>query len=249
MTATDNMERGRGAPDGGPVPLLELRDIYAGYGGIDVLRGVNLEVCPGQVVALLGPNGAGKTTTLSVIAGLVEATSGDVVVAGRRVNGASPADLARCGLCLVPEGRGVFPNLTVRENLKMMTYGGRSLSDVEAVAYDRFPRLADRRGQTAGTLSGGEQQMLALARGLAANPALLILDELSIGLAPLIVEELYARVAEVAAQGVAILVVEQFAEVALGVADKAAIMTHGEVTHSGSPDEIRAVLPQSYLGG
>ena len=213
-----------------------------------MLRGVDLEVCPGEVVALLGPNGAGKTTTLMVIAGLLEATSGDVVVAGRRVNGASPADLARCGLCLVPEGRGVFPNLTVRENLKMMTYGGRSLRQVEAVAYDRFPRLADRRSQTAGTLSGGEQQMLALARGLASDPALLILDELSIGLAPLIVEELYARVAEVAAEGVAILVVEQFAEVALGVAGKAAIMTHGEITHSGSPDEIRAVLPRDLSG-
>ena len=247
MTTTES-QRGP-APDAGPTPLLELRDIRAGYGGIDVLRGVDLELCPGEVMALLGPNGAGKTTTLMVIAGLLEPTSGDVVVAGRRVNGASPADLARCGLCLVPEGRGVFPNLTVRENLKMMTYGGRSLRQVEAVAYDRFPRLADRRSQTAGTLSGGEQQMLALARGLACDPALLILDELSIGLAPLIVEELYARVAEVAAEGVAILVVEQFAEVALGVAGKAAIMTHGEITDSGTPDEIRAVLPQSYLGG
>ena len=229
--------------------MIEAHGLSKYYGPFVAVGDLSFAIPAGQVVALLGPNGAGKTTTLSVIAGLVEATSGDVVVAGRRVNGASPADLARCGLCLVPEGRGVFPNLTVRENLKMMTYGGRSLSDVEAVAYDRFPRLADRRGQTAGTLSGGEQQMLALARGLATNPALLILDELSIGLAPLIVEELYARVAEVAAQGVAILVVEQFAEVALGVADKAAIMTHGEVTHSGSPDEIRAVLPQSYLGG
>jgi len=232
-----------------PAPLLELREVHAGYGGIDVLRGVSLEVGAGEVVALLGPNGAGKTTTLLVIAGLLEATTGDVVVAGRRVNGASPADLARCGLCLVPEGRGVFPNLTVRENLKMMTYVGRSMAEIEEVAYDRFPRLADRRGQTAGTLSGGEQQMLALARGLATDPALLILDELSIGLAPLIVEELYARVAEVAAEGVAILVVEQFAEVALGVADKAAIMIHGEITHQGPPDEIRTVLPQTYLGG
>ena len=249
MTATDETLSGDRSTEMAPAPLLELRDLHAGYGGIDVLQGVDLEVCPGEVVALLGPNGAGNTTTLSVIAGLLEATSGDVLVAGRRVNGASPADLARCGLCLVPEGRGVFPNLTVRENLKMMTYGGRSLSEIETVAYDRFPRLADRGNQTAGTLSGGEQQMLALARGLATDPALLILDELSIGLAPIIVEELYARVADVAALGVAILVVEQFAEVALGVADKAAIMTHGEVTHSGSPDEIRAVLPQSYLGG
>jgi len=229
-------------------PLLELRGVQAGYGGIDVLHCVDLRVPAGTVVALLGPNGAGKTTTLRVIAGQLDATGGDVVIAGRRVNGASPDELARAGLCLIPEGRGVFPNLTVRENLWMMSFGGRSRSEIEEVAYGRFPRLRERRTQTAGTLSGGEQQMLALARGLATDPALLILDELSIGLAPLIVEELYGRVAQVAAEGVAILVVEQFANIALGVASRAAVMMHGRVVHEGTPDEVASTLSQTYLG-
>ena len=163
------------------------------------------------MVAVLGPNGAGKTTLLSVIAGLHPATGGSIVLAGRRVNGAEPDALARAGLCLVPEGRGIFPNLTVHEHLRMATHSGRRLSDIEAETYERFPRLAERRTQVAGTLSGGEQQMLALARGLATQPALLMLDELSMGLAPLIVEELYAQVAAIAASGVSIVVVEQFA--------------------------------------
>jgi len=229
-------------------PLLELRALQAGYGDIDVLHGVDLSVPAGTVVALLGPNGAGKTTTLRVIAGQIDATGGDVLIAGRRVNGASADELARAGLCLIPEGRGVFPNLTVRENLWMMSFGGRSRSEIEEVAYGRFPRLRERRTQTAGTLSGGEQQMLALARGLATDPALLILDELSIGLAPLIVEELYGRVAQVAAEGVAILVVEQFANIALGVASRAAVMMHGRVVHEGTPDEVASTLSQTYLG-
>ncbi len=242
------------AGDGGPgpapgsEPLLEVRGLQAGYGGIDVLHGVDLRVPAGTVVALLGPNGAGKTTTLRVIAGQLEATGGDVIIAGRRVNGATPDELARCGLCLIPEGRGIFPNLTVRENLWMMTFGGRSMKEVEELAYQRFPRLRERRTQTAGTLSGGEQQMLALARGLATDPALLILDELSIGLAPLIVEELYGRVAQVADEGVAILVVEQFANIALGVASRAAVMMHGRVVHEGTPDEVESILSQTYLG-
>ncbi|MGZ4785744.1 MAG: ABC transporter ATP-binding protein, partial [Acidimicrobiales bacterium] len=197
---------------------------------------------------LLGPNGAGKTTLLRVAAGLHAPTEGDVLVAGRRVNGARPEELARLGLCMIPEGRGIFPNLTVRENLRMMTYRGRSLGQVEAVAYERFPRLKERRSQTAGTMSGGEQQMLAMARGLATDPALLILDELSIGLAPLIVEELYGRVAQVADEGVAILVVEQFASIALGVASRAAVMMHGRVVHEGTPDQVESTLSQTYLG-
>ena len=178
--------------------LLELRDIRAAYDTIDVLFGVDLAVPAGTVVALLGPNGAGKSTTLRVCAGLHAPSSGDLMIAGRRVNGARPEDLARAGLCLIPEGRGIFPNLTVRENLRMMTYTGNSLSTIEAQAYERFPRLQERRAQTAGTMSGGEQQMLAMARGLATNPAILLLDELSMGLAPIIVEELYGIVAQVA---------------------------------------------------
>jgi branched-chain amino acid transport system ATP-binding protein len=230
------------------VNLLELCNIHAGYDGIDVLFGIDLAVPEGSVVALLGPNGAGKTTALRVAAGLHMPNTGDVLIAGRRVNGVRPEELARRGLCLIPEGKGIFPNLTVRENLRMMTYTGASQSDVEEKAYSRFPRLQERRTQTAGTLSGGEQQMLAMARGLATDPALLLLDELSMGLAPIIVEELYAIVAQVARQGVSILVVEQFASTVLGVADYAAIIVHGRIARAGRPSELRDDLSKAYLG-
>jgi branched-chain amino acid transport system ATP-binding protein len=228
--------------------LLELRGIRAAYDGIDVLYGIDLVVPRGSVVALLGPNGAGKTTTLRVACGLHPASAGDVIVAGRRVNGASPEELARRGFCLVPEGRGIFPNLSVRENLRMMTYSGRSFHDIEDVTMTRFPRLRDRRTQVAGTLSGGEQQMLAMARGLATDPALLLLDELSMGLAPIIVEELYEIVAQISQDGVSILVVEQFARTVLGAADYAAIMVHGRIAKVGRPDELEAELSTAYLG-
>jgi branched-chain amino acid transport system ATP-binding protein len=229
-------------------PLLELRDVHAAYGRIEVLHGVDLDVPPGGVVALLGPNGAGKSTTISVCAGLVTPTSGSVLIAGRRMNGASPDRLARAGLCTIPEGRGVFPNLTVRENLAMMTVADASMSEIEEAAYARFPQLGARRSQLAGTLSGGEQQMLALARGLATRPALLLLDELSMGLAPLVVEELYGIVAQVAREGVSILVVEQFARTVLGVADVAAIMVGGRVVRVGRPEDLGGDLTSAYLG-
>ena len=228
--------------------LLELRGIRAAYERIEVLYGVDLTVPRGSVVALLGPNGAGKTTTLRVASGLHVPSAGDVLVAGRKVNGASPEDLARHGFCLVPEGRGIFPNLSVRENLRMMTYSGRSFRDIEQTTFERFPRLRDRRSQVAGTLSGGEQQMLAMARGLATEPALLLLDELSMGLAPIIVENLYEIVAQIARDGVSILVVEQFARTVLGVADYAAIMVHGRIAKVGRPNELEAELSTAYLG-
>jgi branched-chain amino acid transport system ATP-binding protein len=237
------------SPAADVVPLVELRGVRAGYGTIEVLHGVDLVVEPGEVLAVLGPNGAGKTTMLSVLAGLHPLSGGDVLVAGRRVNGARGEDLARVGLCLVPEGRGVFPNLTVRENLRMATYTGRRLAEVEEAAYGRFPRLGERRRQLAGTLSGGEQQMLALARGLATDPAVLLLDELSMGLAPLVVEQLYEQVASLARSGVSVLVVEQFAGVVLGVAHRAAIMLHGAIAEVGPPSEIQTKLSSAYLGG
>jgi branched-chain amino acid transport system ATP-binding protein len=230
-------------------PLLELRGVRAGYGSIEVLHGVDLVVPPSAVVALLGPNGAGKTTTLSVACGLVQPTAGAVLVAGRNVVGVAPEVLAQRGLVTIPEGRGIFPNLTVRENLQMATLAGTPLSQVEEVAFGRFPRLAERRTQVAGTLSGGEQQMLALARGLAVDPAVLMLDELSMGLAPLVVEELYGIVAQIARSGTSILVVEQFARTVLGVADVAAIMVNGVVRRVGPPDEVEAELSSAYLGG
>jgi branched-chain amino acid transport system ATP-binding protein len=229
-------------------PLVSLHGVRASYETIEVLHGVDLDVLPGEVMAVLGPNGAGKTTMLKVLARLHPLTAGDIWIGDRRMNHAPPDELARAGLCLIPEGKGVFPNLTVRENLRMVTHRGVTMASVEAIAYDRFPRLADRRRQVAGTLSGGEQQMLALARGLATDPAVLVLDELSMGLAPLVVEELYGQVAELARTGISVLVVEQFARVVLGVADRAAIMLHGRVTDVGAPDEIEAKLSKAYLG-
>jgi branched-chain amino acid transport system ATP-binding protein len=229
-------------------PLLTVRALRAAYGPIEVLHGIDLELPAGSVLAVLGPNGAGKSTLLSVIAGLHPASSGSIVLAGRRVNGAKADDLARAGLCLVPEGRGIFPNLTVHEHLRMVTHTGRRLAEIEAETFERFPRLADRRSQVAGTLSGGEQQMLALARGLATRPALLMLDELSMGLAPLIVEELYAQVAAIAETGVSIVVVEQFAGTVLGVADLAAVLVQGRVAALGAPADIEADLGRVYLG-
>ena len=230
-------------------PVLELSGVCAAYGRIEVLHGVDLAVGAGEVFALLGPNGAGKSTTLNVCAGLVPATAGAVRFAGRRLNGFAPDKLARLGVCLIPEGRGVFPNLTVAENLHMMTYAGVSRSDVEAKAYERFPRLRERRTQVAGTLSGGEQQMLSMARSLTTDPALLLLDELSMGLAPLIVEELYGVVKQIASEGISIVLVEQFARAVLGVADRAGIMLHGRVQKIGAPSELEEQLSAAYLGG
>ena len=231
-----------------PAPLLELRGVTAAYGRIEVLHGIDLVVPRGEVVALLGPNGAGKTTTLLVATGQHPASSGCVHVAGRHVNGVKPEALARIGLCTIPEGRGVFRNLTVRENLRMATYRGIDESVLMDRAISRFPRLGERIDQMAGTLSGGEQQMLAMARGLATDPALLIIDELSMGLAPLVVAELYELVAKIAHDGVSILVVEQFARTVLGVADRAVIMQHGNVVAAGVPSDLEGQLSAAYLG-
>jgi branched-chain amino acid transport system ATP-binding protein len=231
------------------VPILEVIDLHAAYGRIEVLRGVNLRVPRGAVVALLGPNGAGKSTLLKVISGQMQQTSGDVHLAGVHVSGARPDELARLGLTTVPEGRSVFPNLSVAENLQLMSYAGVPAAQVRDTAYSYFPRLHQRRHQLAGTMSGGEQQMLAMARALTSDPALLLLDELSMGLAPLIVEELYETVGLIAQRGVSILVVEQFARTALRIADHAAVMSGGRVVGTGEPDEISTIMADVILGG
>jgi len=239
------------AAEGGaaPAPALELDGVLAGYGTIDVLFGVDLTLKVGEVHALLGPNGAGKTTTLRAASGQIRPTGGEIRFEGVPIGKAGPDALARRGLCLVPEGRGVFPNLTVTENLRMATYAGTPFKDVTERAFTRFPRLAERRKQLAGTLSGGEQQMLAMARALAIDPKVLLLDELSMGLAPLIVEDLYEVVRRIASEGLSIVVVEQFAHQVLGVADVASIMLSGRVQLTGKPTDVVGALEAAYLTG
>jgi branched-chain amino acid transport system ATP-binding protein len=231
-------------------PALELIGVHAGYGRISVLHGVHLRVPRGTVLALLGPNGAGKSTTVQVASGRLVPTSGCLHVAGTHVNGAPPAALARAGVCTIPEGRGIFPNLTVDENLWVATHvNQRDRATVRDRAFTAFPRLGQRRDQLAGTLSGGEQQMLAMSRALATDPSLLILDEVSMGLAPLVLKELYDAVGRLKDMGLAILVVEQFADVALRVADVAAIMGQGQVQTIGAPAQVAELVSGSYLGG
>jgi branched-chain amino acid transport system ATP-binding protein len=229
---------------------LDVIDLTAGYGRIQVLHGVSFSVPRGSVVALLGPNGAGKTTTLSCIAGVLEPTSGHIHIGGHHLNGAAPDRLARAGLCTIPEGRGIFPNLTVAENISLFAFAATATPrEIEERSYGQFPRLGERRDQLAGRLSGGEQQMLAMARALSADPALLLLDELSMGLAPKIVEELYTLVAEIGRSGVSVLVVEQFARRALAVAQLGIVMVQGRVTAIGEPADIEGELSAAYLGG
>jgi branched-chain amino acid transport system ATP-binding protein len=229
---------------------IELLDVRAGYGRIEVLHGVSFAVPTGCVFALLGPNGGGKSTTLQVISGNIRPTAGCVHIAGVHVNGGRPDALARAGVSRIPEGRGIFPNLTVEENLRMWTYAaGLSTREVQDRAFTRFPRLAERRGQRAGTLSGGEQQMLAMSRALVAEPAVLLLDEISMGLAPIIVAELYELVRALAEEGITILLVEQFANTALKVSDFAAVMANGRITAVGQPQDIEEHVSAAYLGG
>jgi ABC-type branched-subunit amino acid transport system ATPase component len=246
-SVTEPADESAGVPTDGAA--LELIDVRAAYGSIDVLHGVSITIPPGTVYALLGPNGAGKTTTLKVASGQLNPTAGEVRYLGEKVNGRSSDKLARAGLCTIPEGRGIFPNLTVLENLRTMTYTGTSLAQIEEQAYTRFPRLKERRKQMAGTLSGGEQQMLAIARAIGTEPKVLLLDELSMGLAPLVVAELYDVVKRIAAEDVSILVVEQFAHEVLDVADVAAIILHGKVQFEGTPTAVADALQDAYLGG
>ena len=233
----------------GAAPVVELRHVRAGYGRIEVLHGIDLAVHAGEVLALLGPNGAGKSTILKVASGQHVPTEGCFHVLGRHVNGTRPEVLARAGLCTIPEGRAVFPHLTVLENLRVMTWTGTPRHEVVERAFARFPKLAARRTQLAGTLSGGEQQMLAMARTLSVEPAALLLDEVSMGLAPRIVDELYQLVDQIAAEGVAVLLTEQFARSALQVATRVSLVSRGHVVASGTPDALPDDLAAAYLGG
>ena len=227
---------------------ITIAGVRAAYGRIEVLHGVDVRIPGGSVFTLLGPNGAGKSTLLKIMNGRLRPTAGTVTVDGVTPSNWTPEALARAGVIAIPEGRGVFPNLTVRDNLRMWTYrGGITTAEVEARAYEQFPRLKERRKQMAGTLSGGEQQMLAISRALAGETKVLLLDEISMGLAPIIVAHLYELVGAIAAGGVTVVVVEQFAETALGVADRAAIMLHGRVVHEGTPEEMADAAQAAYL--
>ena len=228
--------------------MLELRNVCAGYGSGRVLENVNLVVPDGSVVALLGPNGAGKTTLLKVMSGLLRPTSGRVLLDGEDVTGASPFDLARAGVCHVPEGRGIFPTLNVADNLRLQALRSVDRRAVELAAAV-FPRLAQRRNQLAGTMSGGEQQMLALSRAYVAEPATVLLDEVSMGLAPLIVDEIFDYLRRLASEGTSLLVVEQYVARALDLADYVYILNRGRIRFAGEPAEVgdQTVL-ESYLG-
>ena len=238
----------RPEPDTSVVAPLALRGVGAAYGRIEVLHGIDVEVPRRGITALLGPNGSGKTTALAVMSGLMTPTRGCRHVHGRHLNDARADQLARLGICLVREGRSVFPNLSVADNLAVATSAGASLERVTDVAFTLFPRLRDRRNQLAGSLSGGEKQMLALARGLGTDPAVLLVDELSMGLAPLVVAELFEAVAHVADAGVSVLVVEQFAAVGLKFADNAYVMAHGVVTYHGPSSGAMDAVQTAYLG-
>jgi branched-chain amino acid transport system ATP-binding protein len=228
--------------------MLELRNICAGYGTGRVLENVNLVVPDGAVVALLGPNGAGKTTLLKVMSGLLRPMSGRVLLDGEDVTGASPFELARSGICHVPEGRGIFPTLSVADNLRLQAPRSVDRRAVELAAAV-FPRLAQRRNQLAGTMSGGEQQMLALSRAYVAEPATVLLDEVSMGLAPLIVDEIFSYLRRIASEGISLLVVEQYVARALELADYVYILNRGRIRFAGEPAEVgdQTVL-ESYLG-
>jgi branched-chain amino acid transport system ATP-binding protein len=228
---------------------LEFDGVSAGYGRIEVLHGVSFSIPRGAIFALLGPNGAGKTTCVRVASGLVAPNEGRVFVGGMDVQAMSAEKLARNGQCCVPEGRAIFPNLSVAENVRMWAYGSRvSRRDVEDQVFARFPLLAQRRKQTAGSLSGGEQQMLAVSRAFATKPQMLLLDELSMGIAPKIVANLYEIIVSLVAEdGLTVLIVEQFAEAALAIATRSAVLSRGEIVFDGEPRDVRSLLSDLYF--
>jgi len=236
----------------GTEPLLKVSDLCAGYGEMEVLRGVDLHVNPGEIVAVLGSNGVGKSTLNRTISGVVRARSGSIRFEGVGIERAKPAEIVARGLIHVPEGRRIFPNLSVRENLDLGSYsrGRERRAENRERVFATFPRLFERQSQRAGTLSGGEQQMLAIGRGLMAEPNLIILDEPSLGLSPLLVEELFALIVRINAGGVSVLLVEQNVVQSLEVANRAYILAEGKFVMSGNAADIGTdpELKRAYLG-
>jgi branched-chain amino acid transport system ATP-binding protein len=233
-------------------PLLEVKDLMAGYDGTSVLRGINLTIEAGSIVAVLGANGAGKTTLNKVLSGIVRPQQGEVSFAGRRIDRSSPADIVAAGLVHVPEGRKLFPDLSVRENLELGSYrrGKAQRAQTMERVLTVFPRLKQRFAQRAGTLSGGEQQMVAIGRGMMGQPRLLILDEPSLGLAPRLVEEMFALIGRLNQEGLTILLVEQNVVQSLELAGAAHVMEQGSLVLSGTGAELAAnsELAKTYLG-
>ena len=232
--------------------MLEITDIVTSYGKIEALKGVSLSVAPGKITCLLGPNGAGKTTTMMTVSGLLKPRRGNITFEERNITGRDPGHIVQSGIALVPENRLVFPDMTVHDNLRTGAYS-RSDNEIEddiEHMFERFPRLHERQLQHAGTLSGGEQQMLAVARALMARPKLLLMDEPSLGLAPLIVEEIFRIIRDLNAEGVSIFLVEQNVHQALKVAHHFYLLEQGRVTFGGSPGDLEEdeVIQRAYLG-
>ena len=233
--------------------MLKINDLHVSYGGITALRGIDLEVSDGKIVTLIGANGAGKSTTLRTISGLVKAESGSITYQDQELIGKPINKILEVGIALVPEGRRVFADLTVLENLKIGAYLRHDKSEIEKDIkwiYELFPRLEERNWQLAGTLSGGEQQMLAVGRGLMSRPKVMMLDEPSLGLAPLVVQDIFSIIQEINRQGVTILLVEQNANMALKIADWAYVLETGRITRSGTGAELLAddSIKEAYLG-
>lgn len=228
--------------------MLEVLNITAGYGASTVLRDVSMSVPDGSTVALLGPNGAGKSTLLRTVSGFIRPMSGRVILDGHDVTGAQPSDIARQGLCLLPEGRGIFPSLSVRENLILQCAPSRSSSAIER-AVTIFPALGSRLAQTAGSLSGGEQQMLALVRCYVAEPKLIVVDEASLGLSPIMVDRVFATFQELAGQGTSLLIVEQYVNRALQMSDSVCLINRGQILFTGPSSSISSdTVFEQYLG-
>jgi len=234
--------------------MLSIQSLHVSYGAIHALKGISISLSEGEIVALIGANGAGKSTTLNAISGILKPDSGEVIFDNEEITQATTVEIVQKGIIQVPEGRKIFARMTVKENLEM---GGYSLSNKDKLrenisrVFEIFPRLKERRKQLGGTLSGGEQQMLAMGRGLMADPRLLLLDEPSMGLAPLLVEQIFNTIARIKNEGVSILLVEQNAQMALAISDHAYVLETGKVVLEGSSDSLmeNKMVKQAYLGG
>ena len=233
--------------------MLEVKDLYVNYGAVEAIKGISFTVQPGEIVTLIGANGAGKTTTLHTISGLVKAKSGSITYNGTDLQKIDPSKIISLGIAHVPEGRHVFPEMTVEENLQMGAFISKNKEETAAAmqdVYEKFPRLRERRRQLAGTLSGGEQQMVAVGRALMGKPAIFLMDEPSMGLSPLLVKEVFAIIKEIHAAGITVLLNEQNAKMALSIADRAYVLETGTISISGDAQELLKDerVKKAYLG-